>query len=274
MQVGIVGQRGRDRAVEVTAAVRDRLRERGIEVVLDESTAEVLDVAGAPPERLATCDLAVSIGGDGTFLYAARAAGSTPIMGVNLGEVGFLNAIPPGEAVEAVETVVDDLEEDGSVSVREVPKLRASGPDWTLEPAINEVLVQGSRRGAGVVTTIDVVVDGSTYTTDAADGVLVATPTGSTAYNLSEGGPLVHQTVDALVVTPMFAREGTRPLVVDDAATVELRVRDTDAGHVVTDGRQSREVEAPFSVAVEVGEEPLKIAGPDADYFRALEKLE
>lgn len=273
MEVGIVGQRGRERAVEVAVAIRDRLRERDVEVLLDESTASVLELDGVPPERLADCDLAVSVGGDGTFLYAARAAGTTPIMGINLGEVGFLNATPPPEAVESVEAVVDDLDA-GTLSVRDVPKLRASGEDWTLEPAINEVLVQAPRRGAGVEATIEISVDGSTYVDGVADGVLVATPTGSTAYNLSEGGPLVHPTVDGLVVTPMFPRAGTRPLVVDDDATIELGVRDAESGHVVTDGRRSREVESPFRVSVGVSEEPLRIAGPDVDYFEALEKLE
>jgi NAD+ kinase len=273
MQVGIVGQRGRERAVEVTAAVREHLRNRGVDVVVDESTAEALDAGGVPTDRLAGCDLAVSIGGDGTFLYAARAAGTTPIMGVNLGEVGFLNAVPSESAVEAVDAAVENCLA-GDLSVREVPRLRAEGADWSLEPAINEVLVQGPRRGAGVSAKIDVAVDGSTYTCEVADGVLVATPTGSTAYNLSEGGPLVHPGVDALVVTPMFPRDGTRPLVVDSDASIELRVEDVATGHVVTDGRQGREVDAPFSVSVAVGDEPLRIAGPNADYFEALGKLE
>jgi NAD+ kinase len=273
MQVGIVGQRGRERAVEVTAGVRDHLLERGVDVVVDESTAAALGADGVPTDRLAVCDLAVSIGGDGTFLYAARAAGTTPIMGVNLGEVGFLNGVSPDRAVEEVDAAVDDCL-DGDLSVREAPRLRADGADWSLDPAINEVLVQGPRRGASVTATIEVAVDGSTYTCETADGVLVATPTGSTAYNLSEGGPLVHPSVDALVVTPMFSRDGTRPLVVDADASIELAVEDADAGHVVTDGRQAREVAAPFSVTVGVSDEPLRIAGPDVDYFEALGKLE
>jgi len=273
MQVGIVGQRGRDRAVAVTDEIRDRLRERGVDLVLDESTAAALGVEGSPPERLADCDLAVSIGGDGTFLYAARAAGATPLVGVNLGEVGFLNAVSPDRAIEAVSAAVDELEA-GTLAVRDVPRLRAGGDDWSLEPAINEVLVQGPRRGAGADADLHVVVDGSTYASGVADGVLVATPTGSTAYNLSEGGPLVHPRVDAMVVTPMFARDGTRPLVVDGDSTIELRVENADAGHVVTDGRQARELDAPFEVSVEASAQPLHIAGPDVDYFEALDKLE
>ena len=273
MQVGIVGQRGRDRAVEVTAAVRERLEDQGIDVVLDESTARALDVDGVAPEALATCDLAISIGGDGTFLYAARAAGTTPIMGVNLGEVGFLNAVAPDNAVTAAADATDDLA-TGTLSVRDVPRLQATCNDWTAEPAINEVLVQGPRRGAGVDATVRIAVDGSTYTREIADGVLVATPTGSSAYNLSEGGPLVHPSVDAMVVTPMFPREGTRPLVVDDEATIELHIDDAASGYVVTDGRQARSFDAPFTTSISVSDQPLRIAGPDVDYFEALGKLE
>ncbi|AGN02745.1 sugar kinase [Salinarchaeum sp. Harcht-Bsk1] len=273
MQVGIVGQRGRDRAVEVTASVRDELEARGVEVVLDEATASALDVAGVPPEAFERCDLAISIGGDGTFLYAARAGGTTPIMGVNLGEVGFLNAVPPDRAVEAASEAVSNLE-DGTLSIRDVPRLRAECGNWSSEPAINEVLVQGPRRGAGADATVSISVDDSTYTREIADGVLVATPTGSTAYNLSEGGPLVHPAVDSMVVTPMFPRTGARPLVVDDGSTIELRVEDATSGYVVTDGRQAREFEAPFTATVEVSEEPLRIAGPDVNFFEALGKLE
>jgi len=229
---------------------------------------------------MSDCDLVVSIGGDGTFLFAARGAGSTPIVGVNLGEVGFLNAVAPDEAVAAVERKVTEYREEGRVGTREMPRLRASGDDWTLPPALNEVVVQGPRRGHGGGAGFEVRVDGSVYTSGHADGVLVATPAGSTAYNLSESGPLVHPDVDALVVNEMSADESMPPLAVDDDATVTVRVEATgsergqsERGHVVCDGRVRQPLDFPTQVRVERSDEPVQIAGPPLDFFAALGKL-
>lgn len=272
MQVGLVGQRGRDRAVSVTQSLRDRLHEDGVDVAVDPVTADVLGIDGVEPAALSETDLVVSVGGDGTFLYAARTAGTTPIMGVNLGEVGFLNAVAPDAAVETVSDAVAAMR-DGRLSITELARLRATGSDWALEPAINEILVQGPRRGAGADATLSVSVDGDEYTSGVADGVLVATPTGSTAYNLSEGGPLVQPATDAVVVTPMCPRDGTRPLIVPGDASVELQVEDADSGYVVGDGRQRHEVSPPTTVTVTVAEEPLRVAGPGVEFFQALGKL-
>lgn len=272
MLVGLVGQRGRERAVEVTDSVRERLAERGVDVIVDPVTAEALGIDGVEPEALSAADLIVSVGGDGTFLYAARTAGSTPIIGVNLGEVGFLNAVTPDEAVETVDEVVDAMAA-GRCEISELPRLRATGSDWTLEPAINEVLVQGARRGAGSEATFSLFVDDDRYLDGVGDGVLVATPTGSTAYNLSEGGPLVQPGTDALVVTPMCSRSDTRPLVLPADAAIELRLEDDDGGFVVADGRQRQPLTPPTTVSITAAEAPLRIAGPGVQFYQALEKL-
>src|SRR6056297_1825042 len=107
MQVGIVAQQGNARAANLAADIRDRLEAADVRVRFDEATAATIDETPCDISTMARCDLVVSIGGDGTFLFAARGAGSTPVIGVNLGEVGFLNAVSPGEAVETVERVVE-----------------------------------------------------------------------------------------------------------------------------------------------------------------------
>ena len=272
MEVGLVGQRGSERAETLTATLRDRIRDRGASVAVDPVTADALGIEGVDIDRFDETDLVVSVGGDGTFLYAARTAGATPMLGVNLGEVGFLNAIPPSEAVETVVDAVDALAAD-RLAITELPRLRAACADAVLKPAINEILVQGPRRGAGADARLTVDVDGERYASATADGVLVATPTGSTAYNLSEGGPIVAPTTDALIVTPMCPRDGSRPLVVPDTATVDLRVEHAETGFVVADGRQHRTLSPPTTVAVSVTDEPLRIAGPGVEFYEALEKL-
>jgi len=272
MRVGIVAQRENAHAVYIAAEVRDALVRRDAEVAFDAATAEKLD--GEAADSFDDADLVVSIGGDGTFLFAARRAGSTPVLGVNLGEVGFLNAVAPGEAVAAVEEEVGRFDESGAVRSHPVPRLRASGDDgeWELAPALNEVAIQAPRRGRGAGVSVEIRVDGELYAASHADGVMVATPTGSTAYNLSEGGPLVHPGVDGLVVTPMDGAEAMPPLVVDPDR--EVTVEATGGPSVaVSDGRVARELSPPTTVTVRRTDPPVRIAGPELDFFSALDKL-
>jgi NAD+ kinase len=270
MELGIVAQRDNPRAAALAGDIRDAV---DVGVVVDDATAEAIDAPGVPVEEMRDRDLVVSIGGDGTFLFVARNAGATPVMGVNLGEVGFLNVTAPEAAVAAVRRAVEQYERD-ALPIQDLPRVRASGDGWSLPPALNEVVVMGDRRGPGGGAEVEVRVDGSLYSGGAADGVLVATPTGSTAYNLSEGGPLVHPAAAGLVVTEMCARGGMPPLVVGPDSEVVVRVDGPDRGLVVSDGRRVREVRPPTDVTVRRSETPVRIAGPDLDFFAALGKLD
>ncbi|KAB1187697.1 MULTISPECIES: NAD(+)/NADH kinase [Haloferax] len=273
MKVGIVAQKGNSRAAYLAADMREALAAVDVEAVVDAATAEELDVGGFPVERLDECDLVVSIGGDGTFLYAARGADGVPILGVNLGEVGFLNAVSPDDAIDEVLSEVAAFR-DGTPSVREVPRIVARGDDWEMDPSMNEVVVHGPRRGHGGGAGVEIRVDGSLYSGGHADGVLVTTPAGSTAYNLSEGGPLVHPGVEGLVVTEMAAREGMPSLVVPLDATVTVTVTDAESAVVVGDGRTRRTVSTPIEVRIEQSDSPVRLAGPTSDFFEALGKLD
>lgn len=273
MKVGLVAQKGNNRAAFLADDLRTRLLERGVEVAVDAATADALDIAGSPVESLSDRDLIVSIGGDGTFLYAARGVNGTPILGVNLGEVGFLPAVGPDHAVDAVVNEVEALE-SGEFEAREVPRLEPSGADWTGEAATNEVVVQGPRRGHGGGIGTEVRVDGSLYSSGHADGVLISTPTGSTAYNLSERGPLVHPGIDGIVINDMCADGGMPPLVVGADVTITVTLTDAPKAVVVSDGRVIRERTPPTEVRVETAETPVRIAGPTSDFFEALGKLD
>jgi NAD+ kinase len=273
MNVGIVAQKGNSRASFLAADLRERLSEANVSVHVDEATADALGVEGVPICRLADCDLVVSIGGDGTFLYAASGADGTPILGVNLGEVGFLNAVSPADAVEAVTDTVAEFRA-GDVRVREVPRIVAVGDGWESQPAINEVAVVGDHRGHGGGLDVEVRVDGSLYSGGHVDGVLVATPTGSTAYNLSEGGPLVHPSVEGLVVTEMCADRGMPPLVTPLESEVTVTVTGADEAYLASDGRVGDPMEPPLEIRVTTTEPPVKLAGPESNFFEALGKLD
>ncbi|WP_440766967.1 NAD(+)/NADH kinase [Natronorubrum sp. DTA7] len=281
--VGIVAQRDNERAQGLAAKLVETL-ERGVEdgetggvdAVVDDATGEAIGEPAVSVAAMADRDLVVSIGGDGTLLFVAREVGSTPILGVNLGEVGFLNAVAPADAVDVVTDLVAECRDTGALEGRELARLEATCADgeWTLEPALNEVVVHGKRRGHGGGATVEVRVDGDRYAESHADGVLVATPTGSTAYNLSEGGPLVHPSMDALVVTQMAAADAMPPLVVDPDTDLELAVSGSDTAYVISDGRNRQRLEPPATVAVSVADAPVTLVGPRGDFVESLGKLE
>jgi NAD+ kinase len=274
MRLGIVAQKGNGRAHRLAVELA---REIGgdVAVRVDANTASVVDapVEGVPVAEMAGDDLVVSVGGDGTFLYIARNVGTTPILGVNLGEVGFLNAVPPESAIESVRAEIEHVAETDAPRYREVPRVRARTDEFSLAPALNEVVVQAPGRGHGQRVDLEVLVDGSAYVDDHADGVVVATQTGSTAYNLSEGGPIVHPSASGLVVTPMGPRDPVPPLVLGADRTVVVHVLDAGTAVVVGDGTETERVDAPVSVEIDLGSPPARIAGPRSEFFRALEKI-
>ncbi|WP_254522209.1 NAD(+)/NADH kinase [Natrinema caseinilyticum] len=274
--VGIVAQRDNERAQELAADLVDALEQEGANVVVDEATGGAIGETAVPVSAMGGRDLVVSIGGDGTLLFVAREVGPTPILGVNLGEVGFLNAVAPDDALAVVTDLVAELEETGAVDGRELTRLQATGvdEDWTLEPALNEILVHGPRRGPGGGATVEVRVDGQRYTESHVDGVLVCTPTGSTAYNLSEDGPLVHPSADALVVTQMAASDSMPPLVVEPTAELTLTISGTESAYAISDGRNRRRLEPPATISVTLADDSVTLAGPQADFFDGLDKLE
>jgi NAD+ kinase len=274
MNVGIVAQRGNERAATLAGRLRETLRDEEATVRIDAATAERLDTDGVDVSRMAENDLVVSIGGDGTFLFAASGAKGTPILGVNLGEVGFLNAVTPEDAVGEVRTVVETYRESGEIPSQEVPRLRATGEgEWSVHPALNEIVVQGAQRGHGQGLDYEVRVHGVQYSEGHADGVLVSTPTGSTAYNLGEGGPLVHPSVNGLVLTEMCGTDPMPPLVFELGYEVEIRVTNAPFAVVGSDGTQAR-IDPPEMVTISLASEPARIAGPSPNFFEALSKLD
>jgi len=270
MHIGVIAKRDTPRAVELADRISRRI---DADVTLDALTADALGIEGRSVGKLSACDLVVSIGGDGTFLFAAREVSPTPIVGVNLGEVGFLNAVSPTDCVEAVRSAVGRIEA-GEATLQELPQIRVEGDGWELPAAVNEIVVLSPQRGRNNGIGFEIRVDGERYSAGNGDGVLISTPTGSTAYNLSEGGPLVHPDLHAFVVTEMCPSEPMPSLAVPTAA--ELTVSIEDAGHafVVADGRSRERVDPPTSVSLRLAETPVRIAGPPLEFFTALGKLE
>jgi NAD+ kinase len=258
-EVGLVVHTGRPRAVEVARAIVDRLGERGISTRslgdAEERTAMHGSSPAAGAERL---DLVVSIGGDGTLLRAARLAqdDGAPLLAVNVGRVGFLTEVGPDEALDALEETIV-----GAVSIEERLALVAEPEDapWS-EPqwALNEVIVEKKARHR--LVSVACSVDGVPLTAYSADGVIVSTPTGSTAYSFSARGPIVSPRVACLLVTPVAPHMlFDRPVALAPDEAVSLEVIGEEPGLLSADGRESLDLPVGARVTVRASDRPVRL---------------
>ncbi|MDO8964732.1 MAG: NAD(+)/NADH kinase [Coriobacteriia bacterium] len=240
MRVLIVPNIDNAAAVDAAHAIAAALPAAGYEVALadDDAVAVGLDAFAVLPAALGRPDLVVALGGDGTILKAVHllAGGDAPILGINLGRLGFLCGARDGDPVAAV---LSALSGEASEERRSTLSARVAmgGRDAGTHDALNEVFV--GRGPGGRAVDIAVSVDGAELSRFVGDGVLVASPTGSTAYALSAGGPLVDPALRGLVVVPVSPHTmRARPVVLGEHARVEITFRDPSRSDacVVVDG--------------------------------------
>jgi NAD+ kinase len=238
------------------------LLDGGLDVRLNGAGAEL---AGRPdlwaPDAALVdgVDLLVVLGGDGTILSAARmAAGRVPILGVHVGGLGFLAEIPLADLPEALAGVVrgEVVADDRTMLEAEI---QGEGGGRVRCLALNDMVV--AKAGVARVIHLTTWVNGEHLATYPADGVIVATPTGSTAYSLSAGGPIVHPHVDVIVVTPICPHTFTaRPVVVSGTATVTVEVADRDEDVCLSvDGQESHQLQPGERVVARRAEERTRL---------------
>jgi len=252
-KVGLVIKRRAANARHSARRVVDWLAERRIDVVAEPADAADLGIAAAEKfEMFERADAIIVLGGDGTLLATARLAGSreVPILGVNLGgRLGFLTEIT---AEELPDTLLRTL--DGSAAIDRRCMIRATVVRERglreEHQALNDAVL--SRGALGRTVDIEARVDGAFLAVFKADGVILATPTGSTAYSLSAGGPIVHPSVPILVLAPICPHTlSVRPLVVDDRARLELRLRSPREQLLLTlDGQETIELTGEETVEI------------------------
>ena len=212
------------------------LREQGhVPVVTHEDSITGDGCEIVPEEQLGeACDLAVVLGGDGTILRAARALADhgRPVLGVNLGQLGFLTPFAADEAQRAIAAAIAG-ELPRTARMRLAVTFRRPGADPVVRYALNDAVVHQGAMAR--LVEIDAFCDDELITTYRADGIIVATPTGSTAYNMAAGGPIVAPGQAAMTVTPICAHALThRPLVVHATATIRLRLGADVRGAILT----------------------------------------
>lgn len=284
-RVGVVAKSHLKAAAPHLADIVAWLRARGVEPVFDTETAALApDVRGVPsvdkddlPERVG---LILVLGGDGTLLgmaaRIAQAGSEIPILGVNFGGLGFLTEITLPELYPSLESALE-----GRAPIDERMAMRAStlrrGARVAERIVLNDVVL--THGALSRIISLSVTADGHLVTRVRADGLIVATPTGSTAYNLSAGGPILHPQVDALVITPIAPHTlANRPLVVP--GTTEIRIepdmeRSRDDVYVTCDGQFGFRAQAGDVVVVRRADRPLRlIQTTKRGYFELLrEKL-
>ncbi len=236
--------------VQTLQAVAPPFLSRGWEAHGDPELAQAWRAAGLDPAALGTedlpsgADLCLVLGGDGTLLAAARrmGMGGTPLLGINLGSLGFLTAHPATSA----RTMVDAYFE-GSLH-REVRslirvELHRDGALLMAQDVLNDAVI--GKGALARIMDLDLRVDGEDAGDLKADGLIVSTPTGSTAYALSAGGPILHPAIDAWVVAPICPHSLTlRPMVVPSAAGVTVVIGHAEDGYLTLDGQTGRALQA------------------------------
>jgi NAD+ kinase len=266
---------------EARPALRDMvawLRGRGVGVCLEERTARLLDTPLKDActvkdghELAASVDALVVLGGDGTLLHASHLVDRPiPVVGVNFGSLGFLTEITLDELFPALEKVLE-----GTYRYEERRMLRAlvrrpSG-DQVLGDVLNDIVV--TKAALSRIIELDVSVDGSFVSAFRADGLIISSPTGSTAYNLAAGGPILHPQLEAVVLTPICPHMLTnRPVVVSDRATIEVRLRSTREGevHLTFDGQRGFPLGSEDVVTVTRSPKTIRLVKAQRDYFEVL----
>ena len=231
-------------AAEVAADVAAWLVERDHEVRLLQVDADAIErpELGVPDDELVLgADVVVSLGGDGTMLRAAALAadGDVPVLGVNLGELGYLTAVEPAGARVAIKRFLS-----GSYEIEERMRLDVIGPgdeasaagSGDTASALNEVVIEKS--GSGQAVRLDVDLDGRPFTSYVADGLILATATGSTAYSFSVRGPILDPRLRAVVLTPVAAHMlFDRSMVLGPECRLTARLASDRAANVIVDGR-------------------------------------
>lgn len=222
-KIGIVCKSGKTEPLEIMREILPYMKEKGFEVFVDNDTAKMMNIKGYSRAEIPDLvDAVIVLGGDGTMLSVARlvAHRDIPILGINLGGLGFITEVNRSEIKESIDKMLGgecSYEERLMLQVR----IHRHGERISDYIVLNDVVI--NKGALARIIDLETYIDHQYVTTYKADGLIVSTPTGSTAYNLSAGGPIIHPTLDSVVITPICPHTLTnRPLVVSDESVVEI----------------------------------------------------
>ena len=271
--IGLVVRHDRPRhAVALATELTSWIKSRGLDAVSEPLTAPLIGARPAEPAQLGReTDLVVVLGGDGTLLGAARMIDEreTPILGINLGGLGFLTEITTDEARAVLSRVIDgDYEVDRRITLEAVVA-RASEHGGQEEHfrALNDVVIV--KRAFGRMLDVHVVADQKPFCAYRADGLIVATPTGSTAHALSAGGPIVFPSLRVVVLAAICPHTlSNRPVVLPDSFELQMRIKSDDHGALLTcDGQESAHLDQTDIIYIRRGKHVVALVRSVHPYF-------
>jgi NAD+ kinase len=273
----LVGRFSDSRVAESVAVLLPHLIQRGVSVLTCESLGDVTGAAAvevvSEVQLAARADLIIAIGGDGTLLYAARLATArkVPLLGINRGRLGFLTDVLPQDLLSCVDAALDggcELDRRPLLSTQ----LLAGDAATHTGHALNDIVVQ--KLATGSMMDFETWIDGRYLNTHAGDGIVIASATGSTAYALSCGGPIVDPHLEVLVIAPICPHTlSDRPIVVSSRASIEIRLleRPESRAQVVCDGFVLGDVHPCDRVQIRQSVDEVTLLHPPGyDYFRLL----
>jgi NAD+ kinase len=276
-RAGIISKPKKTEVREIVPALLEWLRERGIEAFIDRETGAIMETKEhclTRNQMPGEVDLLIVLGGDGTLLATARALNRlpVPILAVNLGGLGFLTEITREELYPTLETVVAGTHQTDRRVQLEGELIRA---DEILAPflALNDVVL--NKGAIARIFDFELRVNGELVSTYKSDGLIVSTPTGSTAYSLAAGGPIVTPSVEAFLVTPICAHTLThRPLVLPNNVKIEVTVKSLrEAAYLTVDGQVGIAAHSEDVVRMRKADSFVELVRPPATpYFEILQK--
>lgn len=272
MKVAIIANPQNEQAPPALRQICEALAARGIETVLEKESAALLGQEGFV-RSWEGAELVISLGGDGTLLDTVHKMGNcdVPVAGVNIGTLGFLTACTAADINEFAAAIAEREHVVVNRAALRVSMTDVSGQDHVFM-ALNEVVLM--RGGTGRLISLEARVNGELLNRYRADGLIVATPTGSTAYSLAAGGPLIDEQAGVLVITPICPHSlSDRSLVLGDDSLIELKAnqRHSDSILFTVDGREVLQLGESGIVRVERAPAPLKIVRlPNHSFYETL----
>src|ERR1051325_1618191 len=270
-KIGLIAHTGKSGVAELTRTLRAEFERVQLPVLLERKTAEMADLtSGHEIDDLGRqTDLLVVLGGDGTILNVVGQLGDLikPVFGINVGSLGFLTCVNSSAWADAVECIAAGKMVFSNRSLLEVT-VHVAGKTATSLTGLNDAVF--SRGEVSRLVRLKAHVNGETLTEFNADGLIVATPTGSTAYSLSAGGPILAPESGALVITPICPHVLTnRSIIVDEQAVIEIEVSEREyAVFLSVDGREPLHVESGSTVTIRKSARVLPLASlPGVSFF-------
>lgn len=272
-KIGIICKPGRKEPQEILQELLPMIHGKGCETFIDNETAAELNINGfSRDEIVSRVDMVLVLGGDGTMLSVSRlvAEKGIPILGINLGSLGFITEVSRDEIFSTVSKILNDgcaIEERLMLSAA----VHRDGKKLTEYTVLNDVVI--NKGAVARIIDLETNINGNYVTTFKADGLIISTPTGSTAYSLSAGGPILYPTLESIVLTPICSHTLTnRPIVLPDNFKIEIIIKKMSGDVFLTlDGQVGFSLMTGDVIEINKSDHKTKLLVPlEHDYFRVL----